>query len=75
MTTTVDTLPNTCRCRARWSGTTTAHCGACHTTYTGETTWTRHRRNGKCLNPTEAGLTLDPRRPYPCWGTPAEDTP
>lgn len=77
MTTTVDTLPNTCRCGTRWSGTRTAHCGAdgCHHSFVNPETFDQHRRHGRCTPPDQLGMTQVAGRPYPCWGTPTEDQP
>lgn len=68
------TLPHTCRCKKRWSGGQTPHCGSCHNTFSGVATFDRHRRDGKCRTPEESGLTLVPRRAYECWGTTEEPT-
>lgn len=65
-------LPHTCRCGARWSGSRTAHCGACHETFSGVAPFDAHRRGGECRPPAEVGLTLFPERAYRCWGNPAE---
>lgn len=61
-------------CGKRWAGARTAHCGSCCETFSGETTFNRHRRDGKCLNPATLGMTLDTRRTYPCWGNSDEVT-
>jgi hypothetical protein len=50
-----------CRCGARWSGLSTAHCGSCHVTFTSVTAFDRHRRGGRCLDPVEAGLEAKTR--------------
>lgn len=68
------TLPHTCRCKKRWSGGRTAHCGVCHITFGGVAGFDAHRRNGTCRTPEETGLALLPGRAYECWGT-VEDTP
>lgn len=63
-------LPHRCACGSGWFGSRTCHCGGaagCHQTFTGESTFRRHRRNGVCLDPAELGMTQ--RRAYPCWGT------
>lgn len=58
------------RCEGRWDGLSTAHCGACHETFTTPWVFDKHRRDGKCLPPQEAGLVLT-RRAYRCWATPS----
>jgi len=66
------------RCDARWNGTSTAHCAACHETFTRVTVFDRHRtgthsRAGRhCLAPVAVGL-VDAGRAYQCWCTPGED--
>jgi hypothetical protein len=68
------TLPNTCRCGARWSGNVTAHCAAaCHRSFSGVTNFDRHRRNGACLNPANIGMAPLSSRQYECWGYPTEE--
>lgn len=57
------------RCESRWDGLNTAHCGACHETFTTPGVFDKHRRNGKCLPPPDAGLVLASRG-YSCWTTP-----
>jgi hypothetical protein len=46
----------TCRCGARWTGLSRAHCAACHDTFTTVTNFDRHRRNGRCVDPASVGL-------------------
>jgi hypothetical protein len=58
------------RCESRWDGLRTAHCSACHETFTTPGVFDKHRRDGNCLPPQEAGLVLT-RRAYPCWTTPS----
>jgi hypothetical protein len=68
-------FPHRCACGSGWSGSRTCHCGGaagCHRTFTGESTFRRHRRNGVCLDPTEMGMTQ--RRAYSCWGTVEKET-
>jgi hypothetical protein len=70
-------------CDQKLSGTMTAHCTACHATFTRPGGFDRHRRNGKCLNP--ATLLDTNKRPvfqradrkYPCWqmAGPDDDRP
>jgi hypothetical protein len=68
-------LPHSCRCRTRWAGSTTSHCGACHTTFNGITTFDVHRRGGFCgRRPSDVGMSLVPGRAYECWGYPGEVT-
>lgn len=75
-------------CAARWGGLSTAHCGACHVTFTGVWAFDAHRigqheptgkpgRNvtpgpRRCADPETVGLT-DAGRGYPCWGFPTGD--
>jgi hypothetical protein len=72
-TRTFEDLPHTCRCGARWSGSATCHCGACHTTFGGIGAFDLHRRGGRCAHPASLGLTLLPGRAYDAWGSPAAD--
>lgn len=71
-------LPFVCRTGCRWSGTSTAHCGACHETFSGIGPFDRHRRGkpgddryppGGCYYPGDTGLVLIEGRAYRCWGT------
>jgi hypothetical protein len=55
------------KCDSRWGGFNTAHCGACHHTFTGVEAFDRHRRGGRCASPAESGLELDPDRAYACY--------
>jgi hypothetical protein len=68
-------LPHRHTCGARWSGSTTCHCGAvgCHITLSSVGAFTAHRKGGRCNPPAEVGLTLIPGRAYEVWGWPAED--
>jgi hypothetical protein len=68
------TLPNSCRCGARWAGTSTAHCAAacCHRTFSGVTTFDVHRRDGRCNDPAGFGMSLLRGRAYDCWGYPEQ---
>lgn len=67
--------PHPCSgCTARWGGLLTAHCAACHLTFTGITAWEKHRagkpaRGRYCLDPAAVGL-IDAGRSYPCWANP-----
>lgn len=47
------------RCAARWTGTRSAHCAACHETFTSASGFDRHRVGGACVDP--AGVGLVPR--------------
>jgi len=62
-------LPHSCHCGSRWAGSSTAHCGACHRTFTGVAPFDAHRRGGACTEPADAGLTAVPGRAYEAWGT------
>lgn len=63
-------LPHSCPCGERWSGLNTAHCTfGCHATFSGVTSFDKHQKSGKCVDPADVGLELLDRR-YPCWGTP-----
>lgn len=65
--------PHACpRCKSRWGGLKTAHCTACHQTFTTVPTFDKHRTGSHhnntrhCLPPAEVGL-VDAGRTYPCW--------
>jgi hypothetical protein len=65
------------RCRARWGGLKTAHCSACHETFTVVAAFDKHRagshaRGRYCLDPAAVGL-VDAGRAYRCWGFPGRD--
>ncbi len=61
------------KCRLGWSGLSTAHCTACHRTFTTIGAFDRHRTGShakdtrSCLAPDTVGL-VDAGRLYPCWG-------
>ena len=62
-------------CDAWWTGLSTAHCSACHQTFTTVGAFDKHR-TGKhaddtryCLSPDSVGL-VDAGRSYPCWAHP-----
>jgi len=61
------------KCANRWSGLKTAHCGACHETFTTVGAFDKHRRGTyepdtrHCVAPPSAGL-VKTNRAYPCWG-------
>jgi hypothetical protein len=48
-------MPTCARCLARWGGTRTCHCGACHQTFSGQELFTAHRHqrgeHGGCIPP------------------------
>lgn len=52
-------MAHVCRCGSSWGGLRTAHCGACHETFTTVGNFDKHRRNGKCAAPTKVGLVAD----------------
>jgi hypothetical protein len=66
------------RCPARWGGLTTAHCSACHRTFTTDAASQKHRAGSHergerhCLDPAKVGL-VDAGRDYSCWGFPGRD--
>ena len=68
------------RCNNRWTGLKTAHCTACHETFTTITAFDKHRTGDHandtrhCIDPSTAGL-INARRPYPCWGWPGTTNP
>lgn len=69
-----DRLPHSCgRCTRRWTGTSAAHCTACHVTFTGITNFDRHRSEGRCRPPEVVGLVEKVRAGYTAWGRPADD--
>ena len=63
------------RCNARWGGLRTAHCDACHETFTVVAAFDKHRAGSHtdegrhCIDPAAVGL-VDMGRAYPCWGFP-----
>lgn len=69
----ISVLPHHCpRCNLRWGGLKTAHCAACHETFTTVSTFDKHRAGSHasgtrhCLPPAEVGL-VEAGRAYPCW--------
>jgi hypothetical protein len=66
------------RCPARWGGLKTAHCNACHETFTVVAAFDKHRVGSHtddsrhCVHPATVGL-VDAGRAYPCWGFPGRD--
>jgi hypothetical protein len=65
-------LPHVCRCGARWSGSTTCHCGACHLTCSGIGAFDRHRRGGTCNDPSTVGLVRATGRAFEAWAFPTD---
>lgn len=65
------------KCQARWGGLRTAHCDACHETFTVEAAFDKHRagshtHDGRhCIDPATVGL-VDAGREYRCWGFPGD---
>ena len=63
------------KCQARWGGLRTAHCAACHETFTVEAAFDKHcagsqTHDGRhCVDPATFGL-VDAGRAYRCWGFP-----
>ena len=68
-------LGSCARCPARWGGLKTAHCNACHETFTVVAAFDKHRAGSHtlddrhCLDPAAVGL-VDAGRAYSCWGFP-----
>lgn len=65
------------RCPARWGGLKTAHCDACHRTFTVQSASDLHRvgphtGTRRCVDPAAVGL-VDAGRAYTCWGHPGRD--
>lgn len=48
-------MTHTCRCGTHWTGHNTAHCAACHHTFSSPALFDTHRtasgKHGRCLNP------------------------
>jgi hypothetical protein len=72
--------PHSCgKCGQRWNGLNTAHCTACHHTFTGITAFDQHRTGSHakstrhCLTPNTVGL-VDAGRAYPCWAHQGSNT-
>jgi hypothetical protein len=63
------------RCPAHWGGLKTAHCSACHETFTVVAAFDKHRAGSHThddrhrLDPAAVGL-VDAGRAYRCWGFP-----
>ncbi len=65
------------RCGARWGGLRTAHCDACHETFTVAAAFDKHRAGShtggrRCIDPAAVGL-VDAGRAYRCWGYPGRE--
>jgi len=60
------------RCENRWGGLNTAHCGACHETFTTVRAFDMHCAGSHsagtrhCVSPAAVGLVKSDRE-YPCW--------
>ncbi len=66
-------------CSNTWGGLAMAHCSVCHDTYSGITSFDRHRNRGKCVNPetykNEDGELVFERRTsgkVPIWAFPTD---
>lgn len=58
-----------CRCGAVWGGYRAAHCAACHKTFSGLSTFDKHKP-GECRDPAECGMViLRVSGTSPIWGT------
>lgn len=64
----------TCSCGARWGGLRTAHCGRCHSTFTGISAFDAHKP-GECREPTSCGMVImrvtEGDHLTEIWGTPS----
>lgn len=66
------------RCDAAWTGLATAHCSACHRTFTTVSAFDKHRDGSHsrgtrhCVDPETVGL-VQAARPYPCWAHPGSN--
>lgn len=72
------TLPYSCAgCTRRWGGFRTAHCAACHTTFSTVYNFDEHRKGGVCNLPERVGLKWTMRghggNEYQVWGRPMDD--
>ena len=56
-------------CKNRWGGLNTAHCSACHVTFSTWRSFDAHRSKGLCALPADVGL-VPQRRAYECYGRP-----
>ena len=58
-------------CGAWWTGDLRSRCGGCHETFSSQTSFDRHRRRGRCVAPSKAGL-VGRRMPWGLvWGLPS----
>lgn len=46
------------KCKERWTGSRKAHCTGCCRTFKSVSAFDRHRRDMKCLNPEDCGMTM-----------------
>lgn len=66
-------------CDNRWGGYKTAHCGACHHTFSVLSTFDAHRQGSHsagtrhCVDPASVGLQMSTSRGYPLWMRPGRD--
>lgn len=56
-------------CEATWGGMNTCHCAGCHRTFSGLTSFDKHRHYNKCVDPAERNLVIG-KRGY--WGSDGE---
>jgi hypothetical protein len=60
----------TCRgCENWWTGLSSAHCSACHITFTGIYAFDMHRRGGRCADPNDIDL-VPALKPWSGWSRP-----
>ena len=45
---------HSCSCGATWGGRQACHCAGCHRSFTGESSFVRHRRDLQCVDPATA---------------------
>lgn len=45
---------HSCACGTTWGGHSACHCAGCHRTFTGESSFVRHRRDLQCIDPATA---------------------
>jgi hypothetical protein len=72
-----DSYSGCSNCYSRWGGLKTAHCSACHKTFTTPWAFDKHRDGSHvtgrfCREPEAVGL-VDAGRAYPCWGRPNDN--
>lgn len=61
-------------CDRWWTGLASAHCSACHETFTGVTNFDAHRVGGQCRKPPGVGLMVASRVWFG-WGWPGSWSP